>query len=287
MTRSGVTRAGHELLDRSPSWNALPERAADGRWTITDTVDPLWPEYGASLRLLNALSDDGHEVEDLDGTLFERGRQVVVPRAALVHTTSAPAVLESVALPDSFHVASFAVDGRTDANIEDGWRNEYEPRRFRTTLSPDRAAIDRHEPGVVPTTVSRIEKTVEPLPADARGTYTVPSTGPYEQGWGRLAPIVRTIGDLGYDVRPDLGAYTTLSGVVRPTWGTEIRGADDWADLLARFVFPQGVQSEVLSDGYAIIRDIPHPGDPLHPTFALVFTPPTAARPSLFARIFS
>ncbi|MCS6548830.1 hypothetical protein NYS50_13160 [Curtobacterium flaccumfaciens pv. flaccumfaciens] len=287
MTRSGVTRAGHELLDRSPSWNALPERTAGGRWSVTDTIDPLWPEYGASLRLLNALSVDGHDVEDLDGTLFERGRQVAVPRAALVHTTSAPAILESVALADSFHVASFAVDGRTDVNIEDGWKNEYEARRFRTTLSPDRGAIERHEPGVVPTTVSRIAKTVEPLPADGRGMYTVPSSGPYERGWGRLAPVVRTILELGFDVRPDLGAYTTLSGVVRPSWGTEIHGADDWTELLARFEFPPGIHFEVLSDGYAIVRDIPHPGDPLQPTFALVFAPRPSARPSLFARIFS
>ncbi|PCN48417.1 hypothetical protein Csp2054_06820 [Curtobacterium sp. 'Ferrero'] len=287
MTRSGITRAGHELLDRSPSWNALPDRAADGRWVITDSVAPMWPEYGASLQLLNALSADGYDVDDLDGMLFERGRQVVVPHVALVHTRSAPTVLASLALAHTFHVASFALDGRTDVNIEDGRRNEYEARRFRTTVSPDRGALDRHEPGVVPITVSRIEKSVEPLQPDERGIYTVPPTSPYERGWGRLAPVLRTIAELGFDVRPDLGAYRSLSAVVRPSWGIEIRGADDWTELLARFAFPQGVQAEVLSDGYALIRDIPHPDVPLQPTFALVFTPRPPAASSFSARIFS
>jgi hypothetical protein len=43
----------------------------------------------------------------------------------------------------------------------------------------------------------------------------------------------------------------------------------------------------VLSDGYAVIRDIPYPDDPLQPTFALVFTPRPPAGSSLLARIFS
>lgn len=287
MTRSGVTRIGHEILDRSPSWNAVPQRDTDGRWLIPDLVDPLWPEYGASLRLLNALSADGYEVEDLEGTLFERGQQVIVPRAAQVHTARPAAILESLALADTFHVDWFAGPGRASANVEDGWRNEYEARRFRTTLSLDRATIAPYGPAVVPITVPRIVKTVNPIEADDRGQFIVPSVGPYEQGWGRLAPVVRTICALGLDVRRNLGEFSTLSRVVRPTWGAEVRGDDDWSRLLARFVFPRGIHFEVLSDGYAIVRDIPHPGDPLEPTFALVFAPRATARQNLFTRIFA
>ncbi|MBT2501881.1 hypothetical protein [Curtobacterium sp. ISL-83] len=245
---------------------------------------PMWPEYGGALPLLNALAADGHDVADVGGSLFERGRQTAVAHFAHIGTPDAQAVLGTLELDPAFHVVSIERDGHREAIVDDGWTNDYEPRRFRLVLAPERPRLMSDRPGARPTPVGRIRRELEPLSPDPRGRYEVPESGAFGEGWGRLAVVARTLMSIGADVRPTFEGYEDLSEVVHFAGGTLVRGDLDWSAVLGAFDFPAGVHVEVLPGSHALVRDIPEPYDPLRATFALVFAPSRPA--SLLRRIF-